>query len=118
MIQVRCDLHLNHYPTHLSCSEIGHMLNMLLFNVTGGKQKDQVLLDFQENKDLFRKMFILSVGRCGQKYLCKVDFINKKVIELIFKLSIPFVLSLRARLHIHSTVWHHHVGFDLFVFFL
>ena len=55
---------------------------MLLFNVTGGKQKDQVLLDFQENKDLFRKMFILSVGRCGQKFtnakLAHLDFINKK----------------------------------------
>ena len=51
------------------------------------------MLYFQENKDLFRKMFMLSVGRCGQKYLCKVstlDFINKKVIELIFKLNIPF----------------------------
>ena len=30
-------------------------------------------LGFQENKDLFRKMFILSVGRWGQKYLCKVS---------------------------------------------
>ena len=72
-IQIRCDLHVNHKTTHFSCSKVGHQLNMLLFNVTGGKQKDYVLLDFQENKDLFQKVFILSVGRCGQKYLCKVS---------------------------------------------
>ena len=30
------------------------------------------MFDFQENKDLSRKIFVLSVGRCGQKYLCKV----------------------------------------------
>ena len=93
-IQVRCDLHLNHQTTNLSCSEVGHLLNVLLFNVAGGKQKDYVLLDFQDNKDLFLKMFILSVGRCSQKYLCKVStlrLMNKEIIELIFKLNIPFI---------------------------
>ena len=34
---------------------------------------ERILLDFQGNKDLFRKMFILSVGQCGQKDLCKVN---------------------------------------------
>ena len=38
---------------------------------------------------------MLSVGDgCGEKYLCKVStlrLINKKVIELIFKLNIPFI---------------------------
>ena len=34
-IQVRCDL-----TTDLSYSEVGHLLNMLLFNVNCGKQKD------------------------------------------------------------------------------
>ena len=42
----------------------------------------------------FKKMFIVSVGRCGPKYivygkLAHLDFINRKVIELIFKLNIP-----------------------------
>ena len=37
-IQVRCDLHLNHQTADLSCSEVGHLLNMLLFDVTGGKK--------------------------------------------------------------------------------
>ena len=71
-IKVRCDLHLNHQTTDFSCSEVGYLLNMLLFDATGGKQKNYVLLDFQENNDLFRKMFTLPVGRFGQKYLCKV----------------------------------------------
>ena len=39
-IQDRCDPHLNHWITDLSCSEVGHLLNILLFNVNGGKQKD------------------------------------------------------------------------------
>ena len=39
-IQVRYVLHLNHQTTDLSCSEVGHLFNMLLFYVTGGKQKD------------------------------------------------------------------------------
>ena len=33
------------------------------------------------------------------------------------KQGAKLVLSLRARVHIHSTVWHPPVGFDLFVFF-
>ena len=39
-IQVRCDLHLNHKTADLSCSQVGHLLNVSLFYVTGGKQKD------------------------------------------------------------------------------
>ena len=71
-LQMRCDLHLNHQATDFSCTGEGHLLEILLFYVTGGKQKDKVLLDFQGTKSL-RKMFILSVGRCGKKYLCKVS---------------------------------------------
>ena len=39
-IHVRCDLRLNHQTTDLSCSEVERLFNMLLFDVTGGKQKD------------------------------------------------------------------------------
>ena len=34
------------------------------------------------------------------------------------KQGAKFAQSLRARVHIRSTVWHRPVGFDLFVFFL
>ena len=34
------------------------------------------------------------------------------------KQGAKFVLSLRASVHIHRTVWHPPIGFDLFVFFL
>ena len=34
------------------------------------------------------------------------------------KQGAKFVLSLRARVHLYSTVWYHSVGFNLFVFFL
>ena len=33
-------LHLSHYTTDLSCSKVRYPLNMLVFYVTGGKQKD------------------------------------------------------------------------------
>ena len=41
---------------------------MLLFSVTGGKQKDLVLFDFQETKRPFeKKIFIPPVGQYGKK---------------------------------------------------
>ena len=39
-LQVRYGLHLNHQTTNLPNPEPRHLLNMLLFYVTGGKQKD------------------------------------------------------------------------------
>ena len=39
-LQVRCDLQLNLQTTDLSCPEAGDLFNILLFYVTGGKQKD------------------------------------------------------------------------------
>ena len=39
-LQFRCDLHLNHYTIDHSCPKVGHLINILLFYVTGGKQKD------------------------------------------------------------------------------
>ena len=46
--QVKCNLDLYHQTTELSCHQYGHLLNMLLFSVTVGKQKDLVLFDFQK----------------------------------------------------------------------
>ena len=72
---------------------MSNRVNMLLFYVTGGKQKDKVLFDFQETKSPFQKMFILSVVDVARSTtytkLAQLDFINKKIIELIFKLNIP-----------------------------
>ena len=36
----------------------GHLLRMLLFSVTGGKQKDLVLFDFQETKRPVGKIYL------------------------------------------------------------
>ena len=43
------------------------------------------------------KLFILSVGQCGKSVkLAHLDFINKKNIELIFKLNTPFAMFFQA----------------------
>ena len=69
---------------------------MLLFSVTGGKQKDFLLFDFQENNSLCKKMFIPSVGRYGKikevnyAKLAHLDFVDKKIIDLILKLNVSF----------------------------
>ena len=80
---------------------------MLLFNVTGGKQKDYVLLDFQENKDIFEKCLyclLVNVVRSTYAKLAHLDLMNKKIIELIFKLIIPKNLLFSACLRSHGTV--------------
>ena len=61
-------------------------------------KKDSVLFDFQESKRLFGKMFIPFVDRSTQFYdmYVKLAHINKKNIELIFNLSVPFLFGLIA----------------------
>ena len=61
--------------------------------VTGGKQKDLVLFDFQENRRVFGKCsyrLLVDMIRSTYAKLAHLNFINERIIELIFKLSVSF----------------------------
>ena len=64
---------------------------MLLFSVTGGKQKQLLLFNFQENKRFFEKCLYRLLGK---KYLCNVCKLRlhkeNKFSKLIFKLNVSF----------------------------